>query len=305
MGKIWDIFGVGTSAVDDLFVVDQFPQPDEKIPVRSFHRHAGGQTATALVAAARHGARTAFFTRLGEDELSRFTIAELQKEQVDCSFITISPDSQPFYAIVIIDESSASRTILFRSDGVLEPDMNRFNPDWIAQSRVLFIDNNIPYSILRAAQLAREAGVPVIADIESTTIPTLPALLPLIDHLIVSRSFAARLSGKNELENMMAALAPSTRLCTAITAGESGCWYQARGKPICHMPAYSVKVVDTLGCGDVFHGTYAAAIARGESIDRAIIIATASAGIKAAQPGGRTGVPSLADVEQFIASHCV
>jgi sulfofructose kinase len=300
MQKKWDILGIGTAAVDDHYTVDRFPQPDEKIPVHSIHRYAGGQTATALVAASRQGASTAFFSRLGDDELSRFTIAELEKEGVDCSLIANSPGSRPFFALVIVDAMAATRTILFSADGVDEPNMDRFDSAWIEQSRVVFIDHNIPFGILHASRLAHEARVPVIADLESTTIPVLPELLPLVDHLIVSRSFASRLAGSSSIADMLTALSPSTRSATVITCGEKGCWYQTPECPIKHISAFQVKVMDTTGCGDIFHGTYAAAIARGESIDRAILIATASAGMKAAQIGGRAGIPNLEQVEEFL-----
>jgi sulfofructose kinase len=296
----WDILGVGTAAVDDLFIVNRFPIPDEKLPVQSIHRRAGGQTATALVAAARQGATTAFFGQLGDDELSIFTIAELEKEGVDCSLVVISPGSQPFYAVVIVDSSAASRTILYSAEGVNEPDMNNFNADWISQSRVVFIDHNIPRGVLYAARLARERGVPIVADIESTTIPDLPELLSLVDHLIISRDFATRLTGKPNIEDMLVDLSISTRNATIITAGRMGCWYSLPGCAIQHVPAFPVRVVDTTGCGDVFHGTYAAAIARGEDIHRAVLIATASAGLKATQPGGRPGIPSLEYVREYL-----
>jgi sulfofructose kinase len=300
MQKKWDILGVGTAAVDDLYYVTHFPQPDEKIPVHSIHRQGGGQTATALVAAARQGARTAFFSCLGDDELSIFTLAELKNEGVDCSLVAFAPENRPFFAVVIVDTSAASRTILFSAEGVNEPDMHQFDPVWIEQSRVLFIDHNIPLSILHVSRLAHAVHVPVIADLESTAIPGLPDLLPLVDHLIVSRNFASRFTGMTRIEDMLAGLSTTPRAVTVITAGEKGCWYQMPGCPSCHFPAFPVKVVDTTGCGDVFHGSYTAAIARGESIPHSILIATASAGLKATQPGGRPGIPTLGEVEDFL-----
>jgi sulfofructose kinase len=74
----WDVLGVGSCAVDDRLFVDHFPNPDEKMPIRAARRQAGGQTSTALVAAARMGSRAAFAARLGDDELSRYMIAELE-----------------------------------------------------------------------------------------------------------------------------------------------------------------------------------------------------------------------------------
>jgi len=51
---------------------------------------------------------------------------------------------------------------------------------------------------------------------------------------------------------------------------------------------------------DVFHGAYAACIARGETVAAAIQVATATAAIKATQPGGRAGIPDRPTVERFI-----
>ena len=61
-------------------------------------------------------------------------------------------------------------------------------------------------------------------------------------------------------------------------------------------------IVDTTGCGDVFHGAYAACIASARSVPQAIRIATAAAALKATRPGGRSGIPTLEEVHHFISS---
>jgi sulfofructose kinase len=99
---------------------------------------------------------------------------------------------------------------------------------------------------------------------------------------------------------MVRALDSPDRACCVVTAGERGCWYAERDGEVHHFPAYQVEVVDTTGCGDVFHGAYAASIARGEPVPTAIRIATATAGLKATQPGGRSGIPTRAAVEAFL-----
>ncbi len=300
MVKRWDILGIGTAAVDDLLFVRQFPRPDEKIPVQTILRQCGGQTATALVTAARQGARTAFFSRLGEDDLSLISVQELEKEGVDCSLVEHTPGSRPFYAVVIVDATTGSRTILFNGEGVFEPEMNTFDPMLISQSHVILIDHNIPKTALRAAQIAHSLGVPVVADLESATIPGLQELLSLTDHLIVSRNFAVNLTKLGEVTEMLFALHDTRRKATVITCGRQGCWYILQDGRACHIPAFPVQVIDSTGCGDVFHGAYAAAIARDIPINQALLLATASAAIKATQPGGRSGIPNLSNVEQFI-----
>ena len=83
-----------------------------------------------------------------------------------------------------------------------------------------------------------------------------------------------------------------------MTADGHGYWWVEQGRSqIQHRPALKVDVVDTTGCGDVFHGAYAAELARGSSIEHALAIANVAAGLKATRPGGRQGIPNRADVE--------
>lgn len=57
MTLTWDVFGIGTAAVDDLLLVERYPEADSKVNILESMRQGGGQTATAMVAAARQGAR--------------------------------------------------------------------------------------------------------------------------------------------------------------------------------------------------------------------------------------------------------
>ena len=57
----------------------------------------------------------------------------------------------------------------------------------------------------------------------------------------------------------------------------------------------------TTGCGDVFHGAYAACIARDLDVAESIRFASATAALKAMQPGGRAGIPDRVTVEKFLA----
>jgi sulfofructose kinase len=300
MDKHWDIIGFGALAVDDILYLDHFPRPYEKMPVQKKQRQGGGLAATAMVAAARQHVRTAYCGRLGNDELSLYSIRELEHEGVDISTIQRSSGFRPFHSVILVDMSSASRAILYNREGVGEPDDTVVSEELIASSRFLFIDNNAYHSGIRAAEFAHAHGIPVIADIESTELPDLARFVSLIDHLIVGIDTARAMTHTGSTEGMARALANPQRAASVVTDGVNGCWYSEYGQAVHHFPAYRVDEVDTTGCGDVFHGTYAAALARGETVKRAIQIASASAALKATCCGGREGIPSLAQLEHFI-----
>jgi sugar/nucleoside kinase (ribokinase family) len=178
--------------------------------------------------------------------------------------------------------------------------LEQITEELISQCRVLFIEHHVPATGLLAAKIARACAIPVVADVESNDFPELGAFLQAADHLIVGKALAGKLTGKSRSEAMVLALSGSGRTCTVVTDGASGCWFVERGGEARHIAGHAVKVVDTTGCGDVFHGAYAAAIARGEGPARAAELANATAAIKATQAGGRSGIPDLKTVEAFL-----
>ena len=298
----WDLLGCGAVAVDDLLYVDRFPEPDTKMPVRSEQRQGGGLTATAMVAASRLGAKAAFMAVLGEDELSRFSIGELEREGVDCSPILYREGTRPYHSRVVVDCGSGARTIIYSAAGVTFPAPEDFSEELIGSCRVLFLDQLGAAAVPRATDFARARSIPIVSDIERIFGRTTEALLERADHLIIGVGLGRQVTGRTDPPAIVAALARSDRACSAVTAGAQGCWYSEHGGPVRHFPAFRVQVVDTTGCGDVFHGAYAASISRGEGVDRAIQIAAATAGLKATQPGGRAGIPDRAAVERFLAA---
>src|SRR5512139_3324623 len=179
-GIRWDILGIGSAAVDDLVYVDHFPNPDTKLPVQAMRRQGGGLTATALVTAARHSARTGYLGCLGDDELSLFTIAELEREGVDCSPTQRIPGARPFHAVVIVDLSGCSRTILYSGEGYREPDLQGIDPVLISSCRLLFVDHLVPKAGIKAARLARDLNIPIVADFEENDAPDFDTFLGLI-----------------------------------------------------------------------------------------------------------------------------
>jgi len=295
----WDVLGIGNSAVDELIYLDQFPQPDTKVLVGGVQRQGGGLVATALVAAARQGVKTAFCSLIGSDELSKYSLFELEKEHVDCSPCILSDDGVPYHAWILVDQSSHTRTILYQK-GVVEPPVESISESLIGRCKVLFIDHHVPSAGLKAARIAHRLGIPVVADFEIDQIPGFDVLLASIDHLILSSDFGRQVTGKQDIADVVRQLGNEHRASCVITDGAQGCWYSEYGSEVKHSPAFSVQVVDTTGCGDVFHGVYAATIANGDTVADAVKSASAAAAIKAGFPGGRAGIPDREKVRRFL-----
>ena len=299
----WDILSFGIVAVDDVLIVESYPSPNTKTPVLEKSRQGGGLTGTALVAASRLGAQCAYGGVLGDDELSTWTLAELEREGVDCAPVIRQADARPYHSIIVVDRKHHTRTIFFSGAGVTPRPLAEIGASLVSRARVLFIDHQGIEGMLRAARIAKTLGIPTVADIERHEDSQTGELIEHIEHLILSASVACTRTGEKDPIRAVECLHGSTqRACTAVTAGNEGCWYISAEQPgsVRHHPAFEVQVADTTGCGDVFHGAYAAGIAWGWRVPRCIRFASAAAAIKATKAGGRAGIPDRATVFQFL-----
>ncbi len=296
----WDVLALGSIAVDDLIYVDRFPSEDQKMMVQSRRQESGGQAATALVAAARLGASAAYFGVLGHDELSRFVIDRLEAEEVDCAAVIRRTDARPIHSVVIVVPAAHTRTILFTEAGFSGPPEEKITEEVITNCKILLVDQTVVSAGLRAVKIAQMHNIPVVGDFESDRDPQVYELVSLVDHLVISEEFAGKITGIEDEARMVRALAHPDRPACVVTAGSKGAWYSEYGGEVRHSPALEVQVVDTTGCGDVFHGAYAACLARGDGIDQAVQVATIAAGITATRPGGQRGVPTMDEVTRYL-----
>lgn len=299
-----DVLGLGAVAVDDLYYLDGFPRPDEKVLVVSSERQAGGLTGTALVAAARLGCRAAYAGTLGEDELSGYILDGLRAEGVSTEWAVHRRGARPYRSAVIVDTKTKSRTVLSCADGVLGADRDLPEESVILSSKVLFVDHSGVPGMLRAARIARRAGLPVVGDFERRHPAPFDELLALTDHLVLPAQFACQLTGAGDGRAAAEALWDRSRAAVVVTEGAQGCWYLSSEQPggPRHQPAFRVATVDTTGCGDVFHGAYAAGLVRGLGLAERVRLASAAAAIKATRAGGQKGIPTRAEVEAFLKS---
>jgi sulfofructose kinase len=298
----FDLLALGAVAVDDLLYAESYPPADDKAAVQRRERQCGGMSAIALITAARLGCSCAYAGVLGREELSDFAAGQMRAEGVNLRHLARRAGVRPIHSVIIIDSKRGSRNIFFDITGVVGA-----APDWppravIESARVLFADWFSVPGMIRAARLARAAGIPVVADFEQRALPGFPTLLGLPDHLIISESFAAKLTGHSDPRRALKKLWKKHHQLLAITGGGKGCWYLSADEPARprHQPAFRVKVVDTTGCGDVFHGAYAAALARGAGVRERIRLAAAAAALKAARPGAQRGIPTLHAVQKFL-----
>ena len=301
----FDILGLGTVAVDDTLYVEHYPPPDGKARVRHEARTFGGLVATALAAASRLGARCAFGAALGNDELSSAARGGLLEFGIDCRFVEHAPDAGPVHSVIIIDETAKTRNIFFNTARQRPIPAAKIEEPMIGCAKVLLLDQSGGETSLRAAARANRLGVPVVVDMEWTEEPTVEELMSATGHLLVPYDFAATFTGLSRPGEIVGELhRRRRRACTAVTCGRNGCYFltAADHGDAFHMPAPVVQTVETTGCGDVFHGAYAAALAGGNTIIECLRFASAAAAAFAARPAGWQNLPVAEDMKPLLSS---
>jgi sugar/nucleoside kinase (ribokinase family) len=301
---IIDVLGVGVVAVDDVLVVAEYPEADQKVEVLERRRVCGGLSATALVAAARLGVRCAYAGQLDRDHLSTFVLGELEREGIDVASVAPRRGARPIHSVVVVDRSGGSRTIFFDQRDYAGPASRSPAASSIQRARVVLVDHVRLDGMVRVARVARAANVAVVADFEGgMESARFPELLALVDHLVVPASFAAALTGWTNPADAAEALWSDTRAAVVVTSGSEGCWYRDGASEVSHCPAFPATAVDTTGCGDIFHGAYAAALARGLALAERVRFAAAAAALAVGSYGGQTSAPRFPEVSALLAQH--
>ncbi len=294
------VVGVGQCAYDIVGALNIYPQVDQKIELSELTLQGGGPVATALVTLSRLGVETAICSRIGDDFFGKSIRAGLIAENIDCSALSTDPGRTSQLAFIAVD-AFGKHTVFWHRGNANPLTAQEIDVELISGADILHLDGLHFAAAYAAAEIARRCNVVTVLDGGTLRERTLE-LLPLIDHLVVSEKFARQFSGDVELEKMLDRLLDYGGVAATVTCGERGSWTKANGGDLFHQPAFRVHVVDTTGCGDVFHGGYIYGLLQGMPIKETVRFAAASAALKARSTGGRTGIPTLSDIDILLSS---
>jgi sulfofructose kinase len=125
-------------------------------------------------------------------------------------------------------------------------------------------------------------------------------LLKVTSHIVFSAEGLRAIAGMDDLAAALVQARTLTDAFLAVTDGANNVlWLD--GATLRSFSVFKVKVIDTLGAGDVFHGAFALMLAEGQSEHDAMRFAAAAAAVKCTRFGGITGAPQRADVEALLA----
>jgi sugar/nucleoside kinase (ribokinase family) len=291
----FDAVGFGLNAVDHLCVVSGFPERDTKPRVDDFARAPGGQAASAMVLLSRLGLRAKYVGKVGGDEIGAFSLESIRSEGVDVTDVVTVPGVTNQIAMVIVDRKNAERTILWHRPAEIATTPSEITPEKVARGRVLLVDGHDAPAAARAAEIAKEHGIPVVMDAESVKEGT-GDVVRNTDVLIASRRFPRRFTGASHIDAAIDAIRDLGPRVVVVTLGSLGAVAMVADGSVWASPAYGVDVADTTGAGDTFHGAFIYGLLEGWSVERTLDFANAAAALCCTELGARGGARSLDDV---------
>ncbi|MCC7321665.1 MAG: bifunctional hydroxymethylpyrimidine kinase/phosphomethylpyrimidine kinase [Rubellimicrobium sp.] len=271
----------GALHLDLVVTAPHLPAPDETVTGSALTRVFGGKGGNQAVAAARMGARSEMAGRVGNDDFAAPLLAALDAAGVGRGQVVAVPGPSGM-SVAIVDAQGSYGAVIVSGANLTHDGRIALPGD----ATHLLLQNEIPAAAnLRAATRARAAGARVIVNAAPARAPD-PALLPLIDLLVVNRVEAAQLLGHGGAEDprrAAPALAAQGPRQVIVTLGGDGLVLHDDAGTI-HLPARPVTVQSTHGAGDACIGALAAALDGGADLRAACAFATSAAALHVATP---------------------
>ncbi|WP_396627639.1 carbohydrate kinase family protein [Luteitalea sp.] len=296
----WDVVGLGANSVDFVYRLPAVPQASGTFAKMRISRETiscGGQMTTALVACARFGLRAKYLGATGTDDNGRRIRKELAHHSVDCTDAIIK-DARNQYAVIMVDEVSGERIILWDRDEKLHLRHHEIPERAIVSARLLHVDDVDQEAAIVAATIARDAGLVVTSDIDRLTPRTID-LVKAVTVPIFAEHVPPALTGATDLETALRQLRESHDGLLCATIGAEGA-VALDGTRFIHSPGFKVHAVDTTGAGDVFRAGFIYGTLQGWDTEHVLRFANAAAGLSCTRPGAIGGVPALDEIEALL-----
>ncbi len=316
--KILDVVALGESLV-------QF-NPLEEGPLRHaalFEKHAAGSESNAIIGISRLGWKTAYITKLGHDEFSKFVLATLKSEDVNVQGVKLLEGKN--CGIFICQRGypipGKSDVVYYRSDSAaryLSPE--DLDPYLISSAKIFHVSGITPAlsdscreTTLEALRIAKKNKVLVSFDTnyrkklwtEAEARPIILEIARQADILLTDPDDVRIMLGRkkpgeqNEALEELAALGPATVVYKL--GATKGLVALSKGQ-IATSPAIKVPLTDSIGAGDAVVAGFLSGYLGGETLQRCLDMAAVCSALTVMRKGDFENLPDRTDLDKFLAA---
>ena len=226
MSSMPSVCVVGSLNMDLVVRAPRLPSPGETVSGGPFTSYHGGKGANQAVAAARMGGKVSMIGAIGSEPHGMELASLLNAEGVH-THLLVRSDGTPTGVGVIVVADDGENTIVVApgANMTLTPDEVESAGDLIRGSDVLLLQLEVPMeTVVAAAKIGRDAGKAVILNAAPGK-PIPPALLKLVDVLVVNRhegSVLAQMDANGDTGRLAMRLAELGPNAVVLTMGSLG-----------------------------------------------------------------------------------
>ncbi|MFM2274851.1 MAG: hypothetical protein RL211_723 [Pseudomonadota bacterium] len=293
------IICLGAAVWDTIFQVEDIPTAGIKVLASRALQIASGMATSAAITIARLGGNVQLWSRVGDDDIARRFIRDVQGEGVDTGCVHMQPGLTTPFSTVIVDKMG-ERLVVPYFDPNMSADTSWLPLDRIAGAGAVLADMRWVDGAVALFQTAKSHDIPAILDADTAPHHDLARLVPMASHVLFSEvALRSYITASSPEEALMTVAQNVGAKVLGVTLGAKGSliWTRDAGT-LQHYATPKIVAADTLNAGDVWHGTFAWGLTQGWPISRIVSAANLAAAMKCEVFGGRLGAPTLQALQQ-------
>ncbi len=243
---------VGLNTIDLQFLIKDFPKSNTKIKALKYGMYAGGPATNAAIAFAHLGGKSILLTLIGNHYFADFVKQELTELKVEVIELASKSTILPPFATIWTNESNGDRSICSFHNEQQDISLNGFEMYNIQEYDIILLDGFYMNINSQIALAAKELNKTVVLDAGSWK-KGIESLLLCVDIAICSADFYP--PGCFTTDDVCDYLINKGLTHFAITRGSDSILAYEKGTTY-KITIESIKAMDTLGAGDIFHGAF-------------------------------------------------
>jgi sugar/nucleoside kinase (ribokinase family) len=243
---------IGLTTLDFIYLTEKIPAINEKIVAEDETIAAGGPVTNAAVTFSYLGNKSKLVTVLGKHTISNLIKTDLADFNINICDVFPDNCSSPPVSSIIVNKGTGLRSIISINATKIQGKNEQLPADILAGIDIILIDGHQIEISEYLAKLGKQNNIPIVIDGGSWK-AGFERILPYVDYAICSANFQP--PNCHNQDEIFAYLSSFNIPNIAITQGEKPLQYltnNIRGE----IPVKSIKAVDTLGAGDIFHGAF-------------------------------------------------
>ena len=243
---------VGLTTLDFLYLVDHFPNRNQKIVALDSAINPGGPATNAAITFGYLGNQVKLLSAIGNHALSQVIRQDLANQSIHSIDLEPTWSESPSVSSVIVTQKTGERAVISLNATKFQAKIEKIPPDILADIDIVLIDGHQMAISEAIACQAQTKHIPIVMDGGSWKVG-FEKVLPFVDYAICSANFyPPNCQNQTDIfEYLKSYSIPQI----AITQGDKPIQYVGQNYSG-EIMIDRINAVDTLGAGDIFHGAF-------------------------------------------------